>query len=153
MPTIAATYVDLAIVFLKTGEIGAGIGAVTRAGLNAATMDAAPDRDAAISGLREALALFAQNPEAHNVLGLLLGRKGAEDTKEVLTRPRRSREAAQLRPDFAEAQENKQRSVTGLVLLTCKNRYMMMRQGLPHFVSRMRIRPDYADAHRISARP
>jgi len=57
--------------------------------------------------MRQALAAKPDRPDAHNLLGLLLGRKGA-DSSEVLAE---FREAARLRPDFAEAHNN-----IGLVL-------------------------------------
>src|SRR2546430_14903669 len=66
-----------------------------------------PDWDAAIAALRQSPAANPANAEAHNVLGLLLGRKGA-DSKEVLVE---FREAVRLSPGFADAHNN-----IGLVL-------------------------------------
>src|SRR5439155_24821205 len=72
--------------------------------------------------------------EAHNVLGLLLGRKGA-DSKEVLVE---FREAVRLSPDFADAHNN-----IGLVLAQADDDA----GAIAAFRDALRFRPDYADAH------
>src|SRR5206468_5975225 len=115
----------------------------------------APDWDAAIAGLREAItatATVAARPnnhpntedttlrlrgdtlaEAHNMLGRLLGRKGA-DTIDVAAE---FREAIRLRPDFAEAHNN-----LGLVLLQAGDD----QAGIAALREAVRINPEYADA-------
>ena len=68
------------------------------------------------------------------MLGLLLGRKGA-DSSEVAAE---FREAIRLRPDFAEAQNN-----LGLVLTQTDED----EPALAAFREAIRIRPNYAEAH------
>ena len=132
-PTTAATFVDLGIVFLRLGELDRAL-AQFKAGLNAASPLPAPDWDAAITGLRELISKYPGRPEAHNMLGLLLGRKGA-DSGEVLVE---LREAVRLRPDYAEAHNN-----IGLVLAQNGDD----EKAVAEFREAIRIQPDYADAH------
>jgi tetratricopeptide (TPR) repeat protein len=87
-----------------------------------------------VAGIRDALATKPDRADAHNVLGLLLGRKGAEST-EVLAE---FREAARLRPDFAEAHNN-----IGLVLAQSSDE----QAAAAEFRVALRIQPNYADAH------
>ena len=68
------------------------------------------------------------------MLGLLLGRKGA-DKSEVIAE---FREAVRLRPDFAQAYNN-----LGLVLTQTDDD----EGAVAAFHEAIRIRPDYADAH------
>jgi tetratricopeptide (TPR) repeat protein len=133
LPPIAATYIDLGIVYLRANDLDKALGQL-ETGLNAASSLPTPDWDAAIVGLREALAKNPGSAEAHNVLGLLLGRKGA-DSKEVVAE---FREAVRLRPGFAEAHNN-----IGLVLAQADDDEAAMAA----FREAIRIRPDYADAH------
>jgi tetratricopeptide (TPR) repeat protein len=132
-PTTAATFIDLGIVFLRQGELDRAL-AQFKAGLNAASALPAPDWDAAITGLRERIAKDPSRAEAHNVLGLLLGRKAA-DSNEVLAE---LREAVRLRPDYAEAHNN-----IGLVLAQNGEDD----KAIAEFHEAVRIQPDYADAH------
>ena len=132
-PTSAATFVDLGIVFLGQGELDRAL-AQFKAGLNAASPLPAPDWDAAISGLRELIAKDPGRPEAHNMLGLMLGRKAA-DSGEVLGE---FREAVRLRPDYAEAHNN-----IGLVLAQNGDD----EKAIAEFREAVRIQPGYADAH------
>src|SRR4029077_6060326 len=81
-----------------------------------------------------ALAAKPNRADAHNVLGLLLGRKGAESA-EVLAE---FREAARLRPDFAEAHNN-----IGLVLAQSSDEPA----AAAEFREALHIQPNYADAH------
>ena len=81
MPPTAAIYVDLAITFLRAGELDKAIGQFV-AGLNLPPPALpTPDWDGAIAALRTALAADPKRAEAHNVLGLLLGRKGAKQRR------------------------------------------------------------------------
>ena len=79
-PAMAAAYVDLGVVFLREGNLEKGLGQL-EAGLNVPSpVPPTPSWDPAIAALRQALASIpqhSQTPEAHNVLGLMLGRKGA----------------------------------------------------------------------------
>jgi tetratricopeptide (TPR) repeat protein len=133
-PSFAAYYVDLGLVFLGTGDLDRAIGQF-ETGLNFSVASAGPlpDWDAAVGGLRQALSTKADRADAHNLLGLLLGHKGA-DSKEVLAE---FREAVRLRPNFAEAHNN-----IGLVLAQADDG-----QGaITEFREALRIQPDYVDA-------
>ena len=132
-PAAASNFIDLGIVFLRLHQLQRAL-AQFDAGLNANSVLPAPDWDGAITALREATAKDARIPEAHNMLGLLLGRKGA-DTNEVLAE---FREAIRLRPDYAEAHNN-----MGLVLAQSGDD----EKATAEFRDAVRIRPDYADAH------
>ena len=134
LPPFPATYIDLGIVFLRTGDLNKAMGQF-EAGLNIQNPSPPePDWDSAIAGLREALAKKPDQADAHNMLGLLLGRKGA-DKSEVIAE---FREAVRLRPDFAEAQNN-----LGLVLTQVDED----EGAIAAFREAIRIRPNYADAH------
>jgi len=134
LPPLAATYIDLGIVFLRMGNMEKALGQL-EAGLNMPSSPTpVPDWDAAIDGLRSALAEKPNQAEAHNVLGLLLGRKGA-DNKLVTAE---FREAIRLRPDYAEADNN-----LGLVLTQADDDAA----AIAAFREAIRISPDYADAH------
>jgi tetratricopeptide (TPR) repeat protein len=134
LPSFSATYIDLGITYLRGGNIDKAIGQF-EAGLHVPVPSGpAPDWDAAIVDLRKALAANSDSAEAHNVLGLLLGRKGA-DGKEVLAE---FREAVHLQPDFAEAHNN-----LGLVLAQSNDE----KAAIAEFREALRISPDYADAH------
>src|SRR5437879_5680735 len=107
LPSFSATYIDLGTVYLRAGDLDKAL-AQFEAGINiSASSGPSPDWDTAIAGIRGALAVKPDRAEAHNIFGLLLGRKGA-DSKEVLAE---FREAVRLRPDFADAHNN-----IGLVL-------------------------------------
>ena len=71
------------------------------------TLVRAKKTDRAVAFLQSVLKANPANAEAHNVMGLLLGRKGA-DSSDVIAE---FREAVKLRPDYAEAHNN-----IGLVL-------------------------------------
>jgi len=133
LPPTTATYLDLGMVFLKTGELDRALGQF-EAGLNAPSSIPAPDWDAAIAGMREVLAKDPKNAEAHNILGLMLGRKGA-DSKDVAAE---FRQAIQLRPDYAQAHNN-----LGLVLAQSDQD----KDAIAEFEEAIRIAPLYADAH------
>jgi len=134
LPPLPATYIDLGIVFLRAGDLNKAMGQF-EAGLNIQNPSPPePDWDSAISGLREAIVKKPDQPDAHNMLGLLLGRKGA-DKSEVIAE---FREAVRLRPQFAQAYNN-----LGLVLTQTDDD----ESALAAFHEAIRIRPDYADAH------
>jgi tetratricopeptide (TPR) repeat protein len=134
LPPLPATYIDLGIVFLRAGELDKAMGQF-EAGLNLENpLPPEPDWDSAISALREAIAKKPDRADAHNMLGLLLGRKGA-DKSEVVAE---FREAVRLRPDFAQAYNN-----IGLVLTQTDDDP----GAIAAFREAIRISPEYADAH------
>jgi len=134
LPPLPATYVDLAIVYLRLGELDRALGQL-EAGLNIPSpLPPVPDWDSAIAGLREALAKAPDRADAHNMLGLLLGRKGADSNAVVAE----FREAVRLRPDFAQAYNN-----IGLVLTQGGDD----QPAIAAFRDAIRVKPDYADAH------
>lgn len=145
-PAMPAAYVDLGVVFLREGNLENGLGQL-EAGLNVPSPEPpAPSWDAAIGALRQALASPAGalakvgssgrqslKAEAHNVLGLMLGRKSAPGDEVVAA----FREAIRTRPDYAEAHNN-----LGLVLLQAGND----EEGIAALREAVRIAPDYAEA-------
>ena len=133
LPPTTATYVDLGIVFLASGDLDHALGQF-EAGLNAPGALPTPDWDTAITKLREALAKNPSRADAHNMLALLLGRKGAE-SNEVLAE---FREAIRLRPDYAQAHNN-----IGLVLAQSDED----EKAVAEFREAIRLSPNYADAH------
>jgi len=134
LPPLPATYIDLGIVFLRAGDLDKAMGQF-EAGLNIQNPSPPePDWDSAISVLREAIAKKPERADAHNMLGLLLGRKGA-DKSEVVAE---FREAVRLRPDFAQAYNN-----LGLVLTQTDDD----EAAVAAFHEAIRVRPDYSDAH------
>ncbi len=132
-PATAASFIDLGIVFLKQGQPQRAL-AQFEAGLNASSAVPTPDWDGAISALRDVKFQASNLPEAHNMLGLFLGRKGA-DSNDVLAE---FRQALSLRPDYGEAHNN-----MGLVLAQNGDD----QKATAEFREAVRIRPDYADAH------
>jgi tetratricopeptide (TPR) repeat protein len=132
-PTTAASFIDLGIVFLRQAQHQRGL-AQFEAGLNANSGVPTPDWDGAVTALREAILKGPDLPEMHNMLGLLLGRKGA-DSSEVLTE---FRQALHLHPDYPEAHNN-----MGLVLAQNGDDA----NATAEFREAVRIRPDFADAH------
>jgi tetratricopeptide (TPR) repeat protein len=134
LPPMPTTYIDLGIVFLRMGNLDRALGQF-EAGLNVPSPSPpAPDWDAAIAGLRQALAKNPDRADAHNVMGLLLGRKGASNADVVAE----FREAVRLRPDYAEAYNN-----IGLVLTQTDDDT----GAIAAYRAALRIRPDYTDAH------
>jgi tetratricopeptide (TPR) repeat protein len=134
LPPLPATYIDLGIVYLRLGDLDKALGQF-EAGLNVPNPSPpVPDWDTAIAGLREMLAKDPNRGDAHNVLGLLLGRKGA-GTSEVVAE---FREAVRLRPNFAEAYNN-----IGLVLTQADDDEAAVKA----YRQALRISPNYADAH------
>jgi tetratricopeptide (TPR) repeat protein len=134
LPPTSAIYIDLGIVYLRVGDLDKALGQF-EAGLNApATLLPKPDWDAAIADLRKALTEHPNQADVHNMLGLLLGRKGARSSEVAAE----FREAVRLRPDFAEAENN-----LGLVLTQADQDEAAMAA----FREAIRIRPNYAEAH------
>jgi tetratricopeptide (TPR) repeat protein len=134
LPPTSAIYIDLGIVYLRAGDLDKALGQF-EAGLNPpATLLPRPDWDAAIADLRKALVEHPDQADAHNMLGLLLGRKGASSSEVAAE----FREAVRLRPDFAEAENN-----LGLVLTQADQDEAAMAA----FREAIRIRPNYAEAH------
>jgi len=133
-PSFAASYVDLGLVYLRAGDLDRA-GGQFETGLNfsAASAGPVPDWDAAVAGLRQALAAKPDRAEVHNLLGLLLGHKGA-DSKDVLAE---FREAVRLRPDFAEAHNN-----IGLVLAQADDG----EGAIKEFREALRVQPNFVDA-------
>ena len=132
-PTTAATFVDLGIVFFRQNQTQRGL-AQFEAGLNANSAVPIPDWDGTISAIRESLSKNPNAPELHNMLGLVLGRKGSP-SNEVLAE---FHEALRLRPNYAEAHNN-----MGLVLAQNGED----ERATAEFREAVRIRPDFADAH------
>jgi tetratricopeptide (TPR) repeat protein len=134
LPTSAAVFIDLGITYLRTDRLDAAIGQL-EAGLNLQLPSPPePDWGSAIVALRQALARAPDRPEAHNILGLMLGRTGASST----TVAAEFREAIRLRADYAEAHNN-----LGLVLIQAGED----EAGIKALREAIRIGPDYADAH------
>ncbi len=133
---MAAAYVDLGVAFLRNGNLEKGLGQL-EAGLNVPVpVPPAPSWDAAIAALRQALASSPQHsemPEAHTVLGLMLGRKGAPADDVVAA----FRAAIRIRPDYAEAHNN-----LGLVLIQSGND----EEGIAALREAVRLAPAYAEA-------
>lgn len=147
LPPTVAVYVDLGVTLLQGGELAKALGQF-EAALNAgAPSRPAPDWDSAITRLREAIAsrpntspatpsrdpAIALLAEAQNVLGLMLGRNGANHTDVADA----FRQALELHPDFAEAHNN-----LGLVLIQAGDD----QAGIAALREAVRISPDYADA-------
>jgi tetratricopeptide (TPR) repeat protein len=134
LPPTAAVYVDLGITYLRAGDLGKALGQL-EAGLNvSAPSSPTPDWDAAIAALRPSGAAgIKPSAEVHNILGRLLGRKGAPSSDVAAE----FREAVRLRPDFAEAHNN-----LGLVLIQTGED----EAGISSLREAVRISPDYAEA-------
>lgn len=133
LPPTTATYIDLATVFLRLGNLDEALGQL-ETGLNAPSSVPAPDWDTAIQDLRKVVAKDAGRADVHNMLGLLLGRKGA-DSGEVVAE---FREAVRVRPDYPQAHNN-----LGLVLAQSDQD----EKAIAEFREAIRLLPDYADAH------
>jgi tetratricopeptide (TPR) repeat protein len=134
LPPLPATYIDLGILFLRSGDLNKAMGQF-EAGLNIQNPSPPePDWGNAVSALRDWIGKKPDQPDAHNMLGLLLGRKGA-DKSEVVAE---FREAVRMRPDFAQAYNN-----LGLVLTQTDDD----EAAVAAFHEAIRISPDYADAH------
>jgi tetratricopeptide (TPR) repeat protein len=134
LPSVSATYIDLGVVYARSGALAEAVGQF-EAGLHIPDPSGPrPDWDRAAAELQKALAGKPGDAESHNVLGLLLGRKGAS-SQEVL---HEFREAVELQPNFAEAHNN-----MGLVLAQGNDE----KAAIAEFREALRISPDYADAH------
>jgi len=142
---MAAAYVDLAIVFLREGNLDKALGQL-EGGLNVPSPEPpTPSWDAAIAALRQALALptaasakvghrqQSATADAHNVLGPMLGRKGASGDEVMAA----FRAAIKIRPSYAEAHNN-----LGLVLIQSGNDD----EGIAALREAVRLAPAYAEA-------
>ena len=132
-PSFAAAYVDLGLVYLDKGEIDRALGQF-ETGLNFPSgAGPAPDWNSAITALQKSLAAKPDNAEAHNLVGLILGRTGADSSTVV----GEFRAAVRIRPDFAEAHNN-----IGLVLAQSNDG----EGAIKEFREALNIQPDYVDA-------
>jgi tetratricopeptide (TPR) repeat protein len=93
-----------------------------------------PDWGGAVAGVRQALSANPNRADAHNALGLLLGRTGGSSSDVAAA----FREAIRLRPDFAEAHNH-----LGLVLIQAGDDHA----GIAALREAVRLGPDYAEAH------
>jgi tetratricopeptide (TPR) repeat protein len=138
LPPTAAVYVDLGITFLRAGDLAKALGQLDAALHVPEPARPAPDWDGAIAALRGALQTAPQDvqaqAEAHNALGLLLGRKGADSTQVAAE----FREAIRLRRDYADAHNN-----LGLVLIQAGDD----EGGIAALREAVRLAPDDAEAH------
>jgi tetratricopeptide (TPR) repeat protein len=132
-PNLPAPYFDLGLVFLRSGQLEKGIGQIEAALNLPASAGPAIDLDVVVSELRRRLSDKPDLPEGHNILGLLLGKQGA-DPKQVI---QEFREAVRLRPDYAEAHNN-----LGLVLTQVGDG----EKGIVEFREALRYSPESAGA-------
>jgi len=133
MPTSAGAFIDLGITYLRSSKLDEALGQF-EAGLNVPfPSPPTPDWRAAIAGLNQALVTTPDRADAHNVLGLLLGRDGAASTEVAA----QFREAIRLRPDYAEAHNN-----LGLVLIQSGQD----EAGIAALREAVRLAPKYAEA-------
>ena len=133
LPPTAAVFFDLGTLYVKGGDLDKGLGQIV-AGLNVpAPSGPQPDWDGVIAVLRAQTATQPDRADTHNVLGLLLGRRGA-DSGEVAAA---FREAIRLHPEFAEAHNN-----LGLVLLQAGDD----QGGIAAFREAVRLAPQSAEA-------
>ena len=134
LPPTAAVFVDLGITYLRSGDLPKATGQI-EAGLNVPPPAVpAPDYAGAIAALKSAVQKTPGDAEAHNMLGLLLGRTGADGA----TVAAEFREAIRLQPEYAEAHNN-----LGLVLIQSGDD----QGGIASFREAVRLAPEYADAH------
>jgi tetratricopeptide (TPR) repeat protein len=132
-PNLQAPYFDLGILFLRSGQVEKGIGQLEAALNLPAPTGPIPDLDVVVSELRRVLSAKPELAEGHNILGLLLGKQGA-DPKQVMSA---FREAIRLRPDYAEAHNN-----LGLVLVQVGD----SEKGILEFREALRLAPEYVSA-------
>jgi len=127
-------YVDLALVFLRQGNLDRALGQF-EAGLNLrAAQRGLPDLDVAIRELRGAIAKSPDRADAHRTLGRLLGAAGA-DSAEVIAA---FEEAIRLRADDAESF-----NAIGLVYVQTGDD----EKAAAVFRKAIALQPEYADAH------
>src|SRR5205085_8093397 len=107
LPPLPSIFVDLGIVLLRSHDVPHAL-AQFEAALNLPESSSPqPAWERAVDGLRQVMAKDGKDPEAHNILGRMMGRTGAESQAIIAE----FREAIRLRPNFADAQNN-----LGLVL-------------------------------------
>lgn len=132
-PNLPAPYVDLGLLFLDAGQLEKGIGQIEAALNLPAPAGPIPDLDQVIAELRRALAASPNTAEIHNVLGLLLGKRGADPAQVIAE----FRDAVRLRKDYAEARNN-----LGLVLVQAGDN----EAGIAEFRQALAVAPDYTAA-------
>jgi tetratricopeptide (TPR) repeat protein len=134
LPPLPSVFVDLGIVFLRSHDVPHTL-AQFEAALNLPDSSSPrPAWERAADGLRQVMAKDGKDPEAHNILGRLMGRAGA-DSQAIIAE---FREAIRLRPDFADAQNN-----LGLVLAQANED----EAAIAAFREAIRLAPTWADAH------
>ena len=131
-PSSPAPYIDLGLVFLRQGQHERAVGQFEAALNLPSPTGPIPDLDLVITELR---AVLSRTPsaEGRNVLGLLLGKQGA-DPRVVAAE---FREAIRLQPTYAQAHNN-----LGLVLLQAGDQ----EKGLAELKEALRHAPEYPDA-------
>ena len=122
-----------AVLFLRSGQVERGIGQLEAALNLPAPLGPIPDLDVVVAELRRVLSAKPELAEGHNILGLLLGKQGA-DPKQVMSA---FREAIRLRPDYAEAHNH-----LGLVLVQVGD----TEKGILEFREALRLAPDDVSA-------
>jgi Tfp pilus assembly protein PilF len=133
-PKAQLPYFDLAVIFLKTGDLDHAIGQF-EAGLNLPPSPGpVPDLALAVTELQRAISKKPDSAEAYNVLGRLLGAAGADSPQVIAA----FREAIRLRPDYPEPHNN-----LGLVYVQTGDD----EKAAAAFREAIKLRPDYADAH------
>jgi tetratricopeptide (TPR) repeat protein len=133
-PQLPLPYYDLAVVFLREGNVERAVGQF-EAGMNLTPAGTkVPDLDLAIRELRQGLSEKPEQAEAYNVLGRLLGLAGANASIVIDA----FQQAIRLKPDNAEARNN-----IGLVYVQTGED----EKAVSAFREAVKLRPDYADAH------
>jgi tetratricopeptide (TPR) repeat protein len=134
LPPLPSVFVDLGIVFLRSRDVPRAL-AQFEAALNLPESSSPlPAWERAVDGLRQVMGKDDKNPDAHNILGRMMGRTGA-DSQAIKAE---FREAIRLRPDFADAENN-----LGLVLAQSDED----EAAVAAFREAIRLAPNWADAH------
>jgi len=133
-PQAPLAYFDLAVVFLRTGDLDHAIGQF-EAGLNLpGASRRLPEMEVPIRELRGALATKPDSAGGQVVLGRLLGLAGADSAQVIAA----LREAIRLRSDDAAAHNS-----LGLVYVQTGDD----ENAIAEFRAAIKLRPDFADAH------
>ena len=130
---LPAPYMDLGLVFLADGRGAEALGQFEAALNIPGYAGSIPDIDLAIARLRAELERNPRSPEAHNALGRLLGRAGADPQQVAMA----FREAIRQRPEYPEALNN-----LGLVLTQTDK----TDEAIEAFRTAVSLRPDYGEA-------
>jgi tetratricopeptide (TPR) repeat protein len=134
LPPLPSVVVDLGIVFLGSRDVPHALGQFESALNLADSSSPTPAWERAVDSLRQVIAKNDKDPDAHNILGRMMGRTGA-DSKMIMAE---FREAIRLKPDFADAQNN-----LGLVLAQAGDDDA----AVTAFREAIRLSPAWADAH------